>query len=141
MSHSRALIESCRPCTIGPRTNVQDNTVIHCTSAQGVSIGRDATIGHNVTLHDCAIGDESLIGIGAVVAAGTIVESHVLLASKARTEPGQVLESGFLYAGNPARKLSALDAEKREMIGFIIATYCQYAQDFKAAERELVSTR
>ena len=55
---------------IGARTNIQDNTVIRCSTPQGVDIGRDSTVGHNVTLHDCAIGNGSLIGIGSVVARG-----------------------------------------------------------------------
>lgn len=119
---------------IGANSNVQDNAVIRC-SAAGVSIGRDTTIGHNVFLNDCTIGDESLIGIGSVVAKGTVVEDHVLLAAGARTEPGQVLESGWLYGKSPARKIAPLDQGKRDMIKFIIWTYCQYAERFMAAEK------
>jgi carbonic anhydrase/acetyltransferase-like protein (isoleucine patch superfamily) len=122
--------------TIGPRTNIQDNTVIRCATAQGVTLGRDATVGHNVTIHDCVIGNETLIGIGSTVAPGTIVEDRVLLAASARTAPGQRLESGWLYAGTPARKLAPLDAGKIAMTGIIVEHYCRYAQDFKAIERE-----
>jgi carbonic anhydrase/acetyltransferase-like protein (isoleucine patch superfamily) len=124
--------------SIGEKTNIQDNTIIRCSTAQGFSIGRDSTIGHNVLLHDCSIGDESLIGIGSVVAGGTIVGDRVLLAASARTIPGQELESGWLYAGNPARKLSPLDKSKQHMIAFTIWTYCQYSQAFKAAESALL---
>ena len=91
-------------------------------------------------LHDCTIGDHSLIGIGAEVTKGTIVQDHVLLAAHARTIPGQVLESGWLYAGNPAKKLAPLDDGKRKMIAFIVEGYCQYAKDFGAAERALVKS-
>ena len=125
--------------SIGEKTNVQDNTIIRCTGT-GVSIGREATIGHNVLLHDCTIGDHSLIGIGAEVTKGTIVQDHVLLAAHARTIPGQELESGWLYAGNPAKKLAPLDDGKRKMIAFIVEGYCQYAKDFGAAERALVKS-
>lgn len=119
--------------SIGANSNVQDNTIIRCADT-GVSIGRDTTVGHNVYLEDCTIGNESLIGIGSFVARGTVVEDHVLLAAGARTEPGQVLESGWLYAKAPAQKLAPLDAPKREMIKFIIWTYCQYNRDFRATE-------
>jgi carbonic anhydrase/acetyltransferase-like protein (isoleucine patch superfamily) len=121
---------------IGRRTNVQDNTVIRC-KADGVTIGIDTTVGHNVTIEDCAIGNQCLIGIGSFVAQGTVVQDHVLLAAAARTEPGQVLESGWLYAGTPAKKLAPLDQGKRDMIGIIIVHYCQYAIDYKAAEQLL----
>jgi carbonic anhydrase/acetyltransferase-like protein (isoleucine patch superfamily) len=122
--------------SIGARTNVQDNTTIRCSTSQGVSIGHDSTVGHNVTLEDCTIGDRSLIGIGSVVAKGTVVEDRVLLAAAARTVPGQVLESGWMYGGSPARQLSRLDEGKHALIDIIIGQYCQYARDFLALERQ-----
>jgi len=125
--------------SIGLRTNVQDNTVIRAVS-RGVTIGADTTIGHNVTMEDCSIGNHCLIGIGSHVAQDTVVEDHVLLAASARTEPGQVLESGWLYAGSPAKKLTPLDQGKRDMIALIIVQYRQYAMDYKAAEQALRKT-
>jgi carbonic anhydrase/acetyltransferase-like protein (isoleucine patch superfamily) len=122
--------------SIGARTNIQDNTIIRCTTAQGVSIGRDSAVGHNVMIHDCVIGDRTLIGIGSTVAAGTIVGDRVLLAAAARTTPGQVLESGWMYAGTPARKFARLDDAKHALTALIVLQYCQYAQDFKALEGE-----
>jgi carbonic anhydrase/acetyltransferase-like protein (isoleucine patch superfamily) len=121
---------------IGERTNVQDNTVIRCTGA-GVTIAPNSTVGHNVTIHDCTIGSGSLIGIGSTVAPGTIVEDRVLLAAGARTEPGQVLESGWLYAGTPAKKLAPIGDERSAMIAMIVDHYCAYAKDFKAEEAAL----
>jgi len=123
--------------SIGLRTNIQDNTSIRCTTTQGMRIGQDSTVGHNVTIEDCTIGDGCLIGIGSTVRQGTVVQDRVLLAASAVTEPGQVLESGFLYAGNPARKLGALDTGKLALIDTVIGHYCQYAQDFKAAQEAL----
>jgi gamma-carbonic anhydrase len=125
--------------SVSARTNIQDNTVIRCSTAQGVSIGHDSTVGHNVSLEDCVIGSGSLIGIGSVVAKGTVVEDRVLLAAAARTAPGQVLESGWMYGGSPARQMSRLDAAKHAMIDLIIGQYCQYARDFLAAERARVA--
>jgi carbonic anhydrase/acetyltransferase-like protein (isoleucine patch superfamily) len=63
----------------------------------------------------------------------------VLLAAAARTTPGQKLESGWLYAGSPARQLSRLDDGKLALIEEIIGQYCEYARDYKAAERELAA--
>jgi carbonic anhydrase/acetyltransferase-like protein (isoleucine patch superfamily) len=122
--------------SIGEKTNIQDNTIIRCATAQGVSIGRDSAVGHNVLIHDCVIGDRTLIGIGSTVAAGTVVGDRVLLAAAARTTPGQVLESGWMYAGTPARKFAQLDDAKHALTALIVLQYCQYAQDFKALERE-----
>lgn len=122
--------------SLGERTNVQDNTVIRCAGA-GVTIAPDTTVGHNVTIHDCMIGSGSLIGIGSTVAPGTVVEDKVLLAASARTEPGQVLESGWLYAGTPAKKLAPIGEERIAMIATIVDHYCVYAKDFKAEEEAL----
>jgi carbonic anhydrase/acetyltransferase-like protein (isoleucine patch superfamily) len=126
--------------SIGARTNIQDNTVIQC-SFGGVSIGRDTTVGHNVTIRDSIIGNDTLIGIGSLVEEGTVIGDGVLLAAAAATTPGQKLESGWLYGGSPARQMIRLDAGKTEMIAMIIGQYCQYAQDFKAAERALQAAR
>jgi carbonic anhydrase/acetyltransferase-like protein (isoleucine patch superfamily) len=121
---------------LGERTNVQDNTVIRCTGA-GVTIAPDSSVGHNVTIHDCTIGSGCLIGIGSTVAPGTVVQDHVLLAASARTEPGQVLESGWLYAGAPAKKLAPLSEDRRAMIAVIVEHYCAYAKDFKVEDAAL----
>lgn len=126
--------------SIGANTNIQDNTVIRCVD-RAVEIGRDATIGHNVLMTDCSVGDRALIGIGAIVAPGTMIGDDVLLAAGAHTTPAQVLESGWLYGGRPARKLSQLDDEKREMIASIWPTYCEYARRFHAAQDELSSSQ
>ncbi len=127
--------------TIGARTNIQDNTTIRCATAQGVSIGSASTVGHNVTLHDCTIGAKSLIGIGSTVAPGTIIADRVLLAAAARTTPGQILESGWMYAGSPARRFAPLDEIKDALTALIVLQYCQYAQDFSALERAATEAR
>lgn len=132
--YSNAFDAGAATITIGARTNIQDNTAIRCATSQGVTLGRDSTVGHNVTIHDSVIGNETLIGIGSTVSPGTVVGDRVLLAASARTEPGQVLESGWLYAGSPARKRVALDKGKQMMIALIVRQYCQYAQDFKTLE-------
>lgn len=105
-----------------------------------MSIGADTAVGHNVTIADCTIGNHCLIGIGSYVAQGTVIQDHVLLAASARTEPGQILESGWLYAGAPAKKRTPLDQGKRDLIEMIIGHYCQYAMDYKAAEQALLKT-
>jgi carbonic anhydrase/acetyltransferase-like protein (isoleucine patch superfamily) len=127
--------------SIGANTNVQDNTVIRCATAQGVTIGANSTVGHNVTIGDCEIGDRSLIGIGSTVAQGTIVGDGVLLAAAARTTPGQVLEGGWLYAGSPARKLGPLDDAKHALTALIVLQYCQYSKDFRELEHNVQAAR
>lgn len=116
---------------IGAGTNVQDNSRITCVDSD-VSIAPDVTIGHNVTLTDCRVEADSLVGIGAVLAPGTVVESDVLVAAGAETEPGQRLTSGQVWAGIPARAIGRMDERKRAMLSGTLPTYRDYAQRFRA---------
>lgn len=115
---------------VGENTNVQDNTVIRVGGGAAV-IGRDTTIGHNVRMGPCRVGDFSLVGIGAVLAEDTWVQDDVLLAAGATTEKGQVLESGFMWGGRPAKRMTELDEPKRKMMRDNIKTYFEYSQTFR----------
>jgi len=119
---------------IGERSNVQDNSLLACGPGGRLEIGCDTTIGHNVQMADCIIGDRCLIGIGSVLASGTRVEDDVFLAAGATTRPGQVLTSATLWGGQPARALGPLDDRKRAMIAGTIGTYCDYADELKRAQ-------
>lgn len=113
--------------------NVQDNSVI-ITGAQGLQIGADCTVGHNVRLHDGRIGAQVLIGMGSVLAPGTVVQDHVLLAAGSTTMPGQVLDSGWLWGGRTARAIARLDERKLDLIRRPALTYRQYARAFALSQ-------
>jgi carbonic anhydrase/acetyltransferase-like protein (isoleucine patch superfamily) len=117
------------------KTNIQDNTIIRSQS-RPVAIGRETTIGHNVRMTDCTVGDRSLIGIGSTVAAGSVVGNDVLLAAGARTEDGQVLDDGWVYGGSPARQMGRMDDKKRFIVSSTWPTYREYARRFREAQNE-----
>ena len=123
------------PIVIGPNVNVQDNCAIH-TQAGGLVIERDTTLGHNVTAGDGRIGPGCLIGMGARLAPGTVVEGDVLLAAGSATDPGQVLESGWLWGGDPARAIAPLDERKRSLIAWTIERYCEYSRSYRALQQD-----
>jgi carbonic anhydrase/acetyltransferase-like protein (isoleucine patch superfamily) len=109
---------------IGQRTSVQDGSVLHVTHAGPYNpagfpliIGDDVTIGHKVMLHGCTIGNRILIGMAAVIMDGAVVHDEVIIAAGTLVPPGKVLESGFLYKGNPARQARPLT--DKEMTFFI----------------------
>lgn len=116
---------------IGDGTNVQDNTRITCENSD-VVLAHDVTIGHNVTLTDCRVETQSLIGIGATLSPGTVVEEGVLLAAGSVTEPGQRLSAGQFWAGRPARAMGPMDARKQEMVASTLPHYRDYARTFRA---------
>ena len=114
----RADVHSIR---VGARTSVQDGCVLHITHAGPynidgwpLDIGCDVTIGHSAVLHGCKIGNRVLIGMGAVVMDGAIVENDVVIAAAALVTPGKHLRSGYLYGGSPAKEMRALTAKEME---------------------------
>src|SRR5688572_29259373 len=118
---------------IGDRVNIQDGAVIHCTFEKSQAIiGNDVSIGHNAIVHGCTIQDEVLIGMGAIIMDLTIVEKHVIVAAGAVVPENSVLESGWIYAGIPAKKLRELDHDTKQF--FITRTaenYIKYSSWFK----------
>ena len=111
---------------VDENTNVQDNTLLRAGRGE-IAIGRDTTVGHNVRMGAARIGANALVGIGAILAEGTWVQDDVLLAAGATTEPGQVLESGWMWGGRPAKPMSRLDDARRTMMARNIGTYCEYS--------------
>lgn len=100
---------------IGAGANVQDLSVLHVShksvdDPQGapLRIGCNVTIGHKVILHGCTIGDECLIGMGAIIMDKAVIQPRVLVGAGSLVTEGKVLESGYLYLGNPARRVRAL---------------------------------
>ncbi len=100
---------------VGARTNIQDGSVLHVTSDNEynpggfpLTIGEDVTVGHGAILHACTIGNFSLVGMGATVLDGAIVEDRVMIGAASLVAPGKVLESGYLYVGTPARQARPL---------------------------------
>ena len=104
---------------IGERTNVQDGSVLHVTRTSErfpkgfpLIIGDDVTVGHKCMLHGCTLGNRILVGMGAIVMDGAVVQDDVFIGAGTVVPPNKLLESGYLYVGNPMvqkRKLS--DAE------------------------------
>jgi carbonic anhydrase/acetyltransferase-like protein (isoleucine patch superfamily) len=118
--------------TIGENSDIQDNTRIRC-DVNEVTIGRRTTIGRNVQLTSCCIGERTLVGIGSFVSARTVIEDDVLLAAGSSTEAGQHLEGGWVWGGRPARRMSKLNDTKRLMMREIIDIYYAYGQAFRRA--------
>ncbi|MBK9929407.1 MAG: gamma carbonic anhydrase family protein [Saprospiraceae bacterium] len=118
---------------IGDRVNIQDGAVIHCTfEKSGTTIGNDVSIGHSAIVHGCTIHDKALIGMGAIVMDNAVVPTNCLVAAGAVVLENTILESGYIYAGVPAKKVKELSKENFEF--FITRTannYVMYAEWFK----------
>ena len=107
--------------TIGDRTNIQDGAVIH-TLYDGsphpsqTHIGNDVSVGHNAIIHGGIIGDNCLIGMGAIILDNAEVPSGCIIAAGALVLSNAKLDPDSLYAGIPARKIRTVTPEQREQI-------------------------
>jgi carbonic anhydrase/acetyltransferase-like protein (isoleucine patch superfamily) len=117
---------------IGSNTNIQDGVVIHCTYlGAATTIGNYVSIGHNAIVHGCTLQDNVLIGMGAIVMDHAVVEEFVIIAAGAIVLERTVCESGYLYAGIPAKKIKPLSDEQKELLKTLPESYIMYAGWFK----------
>ncbi len=116
---------------IGERSNIQDAAILHCTTGGTPTIvGNDVVVGHRAVLHGCTIEDEVLVGMGAIILDGAVVQKHCIVAAGALVSEGKILESGFLYAGVPAKQIKKISPEQIEMIRYGASAYVEKAKEY-----------
>ncbi len=102
---------------IGEYSNVQDNSVIHVDYDVPVIVGDYVTIGHGAILHACKIGNNTLVGMGAVILDRAIIGNNCLVAAGSLVPPGKTFPDGSLILGSPATVVRTLtEAEKEHII-------------------------
>lgn len=90
--------------TIGANTNVQDNAVVHVSPGHPVRLGNGVTVGHAAIVHSCEVGDNSLIGMGAIVLDGARVGRDCIVGAGALVTQGTIIPDGTVWFGSPARQ-------------------------------------
>jgi Carbonic anhydrases/acetyltransferases, isoleucine patch superfamily len=95
--------------TVGSGSNIQENCVLHTDMGFPLTIGQDCTIGHKVMLHGCTIGNNSLIGMGAIVLNGAKIGDNCLIGAGALITEGKEIPDGSLVMGSPGKVVRALD--------------------------------
>lgn len=123
---------------IGARTNVQDGTVVHVShdgphaklGGFATVIGADVTIGHKAIVHACRIEDSVLIGMGAIVLDGAVVEKHGFVGAGALVAPGKTVGTGELWLGNPAKKVRMLSDAEIEALYYSAQHYVRLKDDY-----------
>ncbi len=116
---------------IGEETNIQDGTVLHCDPGKPLHIGNRVTVGHNVMLHGCKVGDGSLIGIGAVILNEAVIGKHCLVGAGALVTEGKVFPDGSMILGSPAKAVKQLSPEQIEGLERIAQGYVRNAERFR----------
>ncbi|TPK58886.1 gamma carbonic anhydrase family protein [Mesorhizobium sp. B2-4-15] len=125
------------PIVIGADTNVQEHTVMHTDPGFPITIGRGCTIGHRAMLHGCTIGDNSLIGMGAIVLNGARIGRNSLVGAGALVTEGKEFPDNSLIVGSPAKVIRVLDDAAVARLRGSAAHYVANGKRFKAGLKKL----
>ena len=118
--------------SIGNDSNIQDGAVIHATYQKASTfIGNRVSIGHNAIVHGCTLEDHVLVGMGAIVMDDVVVEEYCIIAAGSVVLERTICESGFLYAGIPAKKIKPVTEEQRALLNRLPDNYIMYSDWFR----------
>jgi len=127
-----AVIAGDGKIAIGPRTNVQDNSLLVTDAARGpLIVGADVTIGHNVRMGAATIGDHALIGMGSQLSDGVIVETGGVVGARAEVAPGSVIKAGWIWVGRPAFPFRPIKREEAEAFAQAAKVYLRYGAAYR----------
>ncbi|QDL38214.1 gamma carbonic anhydrase family protein [Rhodoferax sediminis] len=122
---------------IGRGSNIQDLSVLHADIGMPLTVGENVTVGHKVMLHGCTIGDESLIGIGAVVLNGAKIGKHCLVGAGALVTEGKEFPDGSMIIGSPAKAVRQLTPEQIAGLKMSAQHYVDNARRFRAGLKKI----
>lgn len=111
------------PIRLGPGSNIQDNCICHVDPGFPMTIGRDVTVGHGAILHGCSIGDETLIGMGAIVLNGAKIGKGCVIGAKALVTEGTEIPDYSMVLGMPGKIVKTLDPEMSKKFNTGAAVY------------------
>lgn len=120
---------------VGPRTSIQDGTVVHATLIEDTLVGADCVVGHNAHLEGCVVEDGTLIGSGSIVLNGATVRSGALVGAGALVPPGTEVPARAMALGVPAKIRP--DAVGEDAFAMNVAVYVQRAASYRTDLRRL----
>lgn len=128
---------------IGERTSIQDNCTLHVShrsefnpEGDPLHIGDDVTVGHQVVLHGCNIGNRVLVGIGSIVLDGAVIEDDVIIGANSLVPPGKTLKSGHLYVGSPAKAVRPLSETEISRFTYSAENYVKIKNQYMAPKTD-----
>ena len=122
---------------VGEDSNVQDASILHTDPGYPLIIGKRVTVGHQVMLHGCQIGDGSLVGIGAVILNGAKIGKNCLVGAGALVTEGKEFPDGSMILGSPAKAVKALTSEQIVGIEAIAGRYVKNAQRYQQTLKKI----
>ena len=110
---------------VGHHSNVQDNAVLHLADDFPCIVGNYVTIGHSAVVHACRVGDEVLIGMGAIILDGAVIGKQSVIGAKALVTQGAKIPPGSLVLGAPAKVARRLTREERAGVKYWATKYVE----------------
>lgn len=120
------------PMKIGAESNIQDNSVLHSDDGFPLVIGQGVTVGHQVMLHGCTIGDDSLIGMGSTILNGAKIGKNSIVGANSLVTEGKEFPEGVLIVGSPAKVVRELKPQEKQLIKWSAEHYKKNAARFSA---------
>ncbi len=117
--------------TIGPRSNIQDNVVVHLADDYGCHVGELVTVGHSAIIHACSISDECLIGMGSVILDGAEIGPRCIVGAGALVTGGKTFPEGSLILGSPAKAVKILSLKEQSDIKSWALKYVRQSRLFR----------
>lgn len=118
--------------TIGPRSNIQDGAVVHLADEFGVEIGELVTVGHKAVIHACTVGNEVLVGMGAIILDGAEIGARSIIGAGALVTGNRTFPPGSLILGSPAKVVRTLSLDEQAGIRVWAERYVQLSRAYLA---------
>ena len=122
---------------VGEGTNIQDCAVLHTDIGKPCRVGRGVTVGHSAILHGCTVGDNSLIGMGAVILNGSVIGAESLVGAGTLITENKTFPDGVLIIGRPGRILRELTDEEKAAVRANARRYIEQKELYKMQKKRL----
>ena len=116
--------------SIGARSNIQDNSVLHTDPGKPLMIGEGVTVGHQVMLHGCTIGDNTLVGIGSTILNGAVIGKNCIIGAHALITEGKVIPDNSMVIGSPGKVVKTLSEAQVGMLKLNAEVYVHNSARF-----------
>lgn len=130
--YSTVLRADIQEIVIGPRSNIQDGSVVHLSIDLGTHVGQDVSVGHKAILHACTIDDEVLVGMGAIIMDGAKVGARSIIGAGSLVTMGTEIPPGSLVMGSPAKVIRPLDLGQQRGLKTLASNYVELSRRYLA---------
>jgi carbonic anhydrase/acetyltransferase-like protein (isoleucine patch superfamily)/glutaredoxin-related protein len=137
--HNAVVRADDRKILIGEETNIQDNATLHVEEDRDIHIGRGVTVGHNAIVHGCTVGDNTVIGMGAIIMNGAVIGDNCIVGAGAVVTENQIIAAGSLVLGIPGKVVRTLTEDEKISNRKNAENYVRLAERYSSGQCVMVS--